>query len=429
MAPGLSLKARHCAPFCMRDVGSGYSERRTITSIRYNEGADGSETRIYLDEPLANTHPGVDTHYSAPTGEFVMSTRAEVLRLTRNVRITGEHHISTRSLLATPLYERAERGAATQLSGNGKMKISNVEVDHCGKQTHMGRYCLHFHLSGYCADNCVFANNSVHDTFQRGIVVHGTHQSLVKGNTIYNARGANIYMEDGNEYDNMVVENAAVCVAFHWCKISPNTGRHEWAAAGLPNKEVYGESPSNHYLYNRMVLHENGFFIDSKGLFANGQGIAMNRICAGNQPLLTVKGNVHHSNTGFGFYLNENWPKQLDITQNGLLRNDSYSSCRWFTSSGEDNGKVGFVEDGFDWLNNFVGAYDQGDIGYKRQVSYHNNHGIYWKTTKNFANMPRQPHIQDSLFLENNLWLGPGGHGTLPSQHHVTENHRGQSSL
>ena len=297
----------------------------------------------------------------------------------------------------------------------------------------MGRYCLHFHLSGYCADNCVFANNSVHDTFQRGIVVHGTHQSLVKGNTIYNARGANIYMEDGNEYDNMVVEKrGGVCRVPLVQNLSEHVGRHEWAAAGLPRTRRYmGNLPSNHYLYNRMVLHENGFFIDSKGLFANGQGIAMNRICAGNQPLLTVKGNVHHSNTGFGFYLNENWPKQLDITQNGLLPGTTPTRAAVGSLRRAKTMARLVCEDGFDWLNNFVGAYDQGDIGYKRQVSYHNNHGIYWKTTKNFANMPRQPHIQDSLFLENNLWLGSGGTRNLcHSQHHAqAENHRGQSSL
>ena len=122
---------------------------------------------------------------------------------------------------------------------------------------------------------------------------------------------------------------------------------------------------------------------------------------------------MQHSNTGFGFYLNENWPKKLDTTPNGLLTDDSYASCRWFTDDGEDNGAVAFIENGFDWLNNFVGAYDQGDIGYKGQASFQNNHGMYWKTTKNFAGMPRQPHIQDSLFLDNNLFLGPGGHGTF----------------
>ena len=407
----LAEQARLCESFCMRDTGSGYSERRLVTSI--TSGIDGGRV-LHFDRPLANTHPGVDTMYSAPTGEFVMSTRSEVLRLSRNFRITGASHTSIKSL-SSSVHELAERGASTQLSGNGRMSISNVEVDHCGKQSHMGRYCLHFHLSGFCGTACAFVNNSVHDTFQRGIVVHGTHESVVSGNVIYNARGANIYMEDGNEYANNVLNNVAVCVAFHWCKISPNT----WTGTNGKQQDyseqggIWGISPSNHYIGNRMVLHENGFFIDSKNPFANGQGIAFNRICAGNQPLLTVRGNVQHSNTGFGFYLNENWPKNLDVTENGLLVGDSYSSCRWFTDDGVDNGRVGFIEDGFDWLNNFVGAYDQGDIGYKRQVSYQNNHGIYWKTTKNFAGMPFQPHIEDSLFLENNLWLGPGGHGTF----------------
>ena len=102
------------------------------------------------------------------------------------------------------------------------MNIEGVELDNCGKQTHMGKYCLHFHLSGNCND-CTFSHNSVHHTFQRGITVHGTHYSTVEDNAIYDARGANIYMEDGNEWSNFISANAMVCVAWHHCKISPNT--------------------------------------------------------------------------------------------------------------------------------------------------------------------------------------------------------------
>ena len=83
-----------------------------------------------------------------------MSTAAEVLRLTRNIRITGEGHVSKMPLTTG---EMANRGAATQLTGSGLMNIEGVELDHCGKQTHMGKYCLHFHLSGNCS-RCTVAS-------------------------------------------------------------------------------------------------------------------------------------------------------------------------------------------------------------------------------------------------------------------------------
>ena len=394
---------------------------------------------LTLDRALGNTHPGGTTTFDAPTGTFRMSTSAEVLRLTRNVRITGEGHVST-DVLGSSGNELAFRGAATQLTGKGTMNIEGVELDHCGKQSHMGRYCLHFHLAGNCS-TCTFSHNAVHHTFQRGITVHGTHYSTVADNAIYNVRGAGIYMEDGNEWSNYVLDNAATCLGWHHCKISPNT----WVTANglqqdyMEQGGIWGVSPSNVYIGNRMSMHENGFFIDSKNPFADGQGLAQNRICANKQPVLTIRSNVQHSNTGFGFYLNENWPKRLDTTANGLLRDDSYASCRWFTDDGEDNGQVGFIENNFDWLNNFVGAYDQGDIAYRGQVSFQNNHGMYWKTTKNFARAPKQAHIEDGLFLDNNLFLGPGGHGTfafrnttirqrtIESNHHCNEGSLGAS--
>ena len=429
-------QARQCAASCVRHTGSGTAEERTITGIE--EMPDG-KTRLTMDRALANTHPGGYTTFAAPTGTFNMSTAAEVLRLTRNIRITGAGHVST-TALGSNGNELAFRGAATQLTGPGAMNIEGVELDSCGKQTHMGRYCLHFHLAGNCS-TCTFAHNSVHNTFQRGITVHGTHYATVMDNAIYDARGANIYMEDGNEWSNYVLDNAATCVGWHHCKISPNT----WSNANglqqdyMEQGGVWGISPSNIYIGNRMSMHENGFFIDSKNPFADGQGLAQNRICANNQPVITIRGNVQHSNTGFGFYLYEVWPERWDTTANGLLNGDSDASCRWFTDAGEDNGQVGFVEDNLDWLNNFVGAYDQGDIAYKGQMSFQNNHGMYWKTTKNFARAPAQAHIEDSLFLDNNLFLGPGGHGTfafqnttirqrtIESNHHCNEGSLGAS--
>ena len=251
-------QARQCNTGCVRHTGSGYSEERVITAVSKLQDT----VRLDLDRQLGQTHPGGRTVFEAPSGVFEMSTAAEVLRLTRNVRITGEGHASTARLAQNEL---AFRGAATQLSGSGRMNIEGVELDNCGKQTHMGKCCLHFHLSGNCND-CTFSHNSVHHTFQRGITVHGTHYSTVEDNAIYDARGANIYMEDGNEWSNFISANAMVCVAWHHCKISPNT----WSDANglqqdyMEQGGIWGISPSNVYLGNRMSLHENGFFIDSK---------------------------------------------------------------------------------------------------------------------------------------------------------------------
>lgn len=65
----------------------------------------------------------------------------------------------------------------------------------------MGKYCLHFHHAGQCAD-CVFMGNSIYKSAQVGITVHATHRSLVDSNILWDTAAAGIYVEDGNEMFN-----------------------------------------------------------------------------------------------------------------------------------------------------------------------------------------------------------------------------------
>lgn len=73
-----------------------------------------------------------------------------------------------------------------------------------------GKYCLHFHRLSSCP-KCEFSNNAIENSHQRGIIVHGTHESLVENNVLYGVRGAGIYIEDGNEMANSIKYNVVVC--------------------------------------------------------------------------------------------------------------------------------------------------------------------------------------------------------------------------
>ncbi len=46
---------------------------------------------------------------------------------------------------------------------------------------------------------------------QRGTVVHGTHLARVEQNVYNDIRGANIYIEDGNELYNKIFYNVGIC--------------------------------------------------------------------------------------------------------------------------------------------------------------------------------------------------------------------------
>lgn len=48
---------------------------------------------------------------------------------------------------------------------------------------------------------------SIHDSFYRAVVLHGTHEVLVDANVVYNVRGSAIYLEDGVEERNTVSFN------------------------------------------------------------------------------------------------------------------------------------------------------------------------------------------------------------------------------
>jgi|OrbCmetagenome_4_1107370.scaffolds.fasta_scaffold528694_1 hypothetical protein len=49
--------------------------------------------------------------------------------------------------------------------------ILTVSPDRGGQQNHMGKYCLHFHHAGQCAD-CVFMGNAIYE-FLVSQVNHG----------------------------------------------------------------------------------------------------------------------------------------------------------------------------------------------------------------------------------------------------------------
>lgn len=93
---------------------------------------------------------------------------------------------------------------------SGFQQIENTRIELCGQRGVEGKYCLHFHQMGECPD-CIYRNNAIENGMQRGIIVHGTHLSLVSHNVLWDVRGAGIYIEDGNEMWNTIEYNVVIC--------------------------------------------------------------------------------------------------------------------------------------------------------------------------------------------------------------------------
>jgi len=156
---------------------------------------------VTLTTPLANAHTVVPA-----TGE-TPSLRPEVGHLTRSVLITGAMHWKD----DTKKVQGGQGITTMQMvdAEDSYMHMEYVRVENCGRMR-MGGYCLHFHLVGECP-RCKFIGNAVTNGVNKGITVHGTHRATVERNVVYDLRGASIYIEDGNEYDNLIRENLLVC--------------------------------------------------------------------------------------------------------------------------------------------------------------------------------------------------------------------------
>lgn len=139
----------------------GFSERydlRTIAAI--------SGSAVTLDGPLRHPHPRVATGGGVTVG-------AEVLNLTRNVRIEGTEngraHVHLTSSRPSDVRHAALRWLGPRAPGkdqwNGKPLTEPV----------LGRYGLHFHMLGDTSRGTVVEGVVVRDTGSHAFVPHASH--------------------------------------------------------------------------------------------------------------------------------------------------------------------------------------------------------------------------------------------------------------
>merc|ERR550534_2703644 len=303
-------------------------------------------------------------------------------------------------------FHRTNQGLHTIATGSGYADIRYARVEYCGQRNVMGRYCLHFHLMANCP-LCVFEGNSVVDSAQVGITIHGTHDSLVSNNVVWNARAVGIYTEDGNEMNNKIKQNVIICSWWEYCSVDwlQNVGLH----AG-----IFLIGMTNDVIENRVAGHENCIWTPGSAR-PDGHEKALGKVCPMYTPFGEIRGNVNHDCQHFGLNLDNQFPRNIQRDENGYVIDKA--TCQEFTVDGADNGlqPANVVKDEFDWHNMFVGQYNMGDVQFVNYTGVNNAHNMYWKSSKNFADQ-RLWHILDSTILNdptdrwgNLQFLGPGG--------------------
>ncbi|NBY02047.1 MAG: hypothetical protein EBQ87_08720 [Planctomycetes bacterium] len=152
------------------------SEERIISAIKGLE--------ITIDTPLAMNHSG-DGNY-----------RAEVANLSRNIVIESANPDGERG---HTMYHRDSAGS-----------LAYTEFRHLGKKNTLGRYSLHFHLAGETMRGGFVKGNSIWDSHNRWVTIHGTNYLYVHDNVGYQSIGHGFFLEDGTEVNNILDRNLAI---------------------------------------------------------------------------------------------------------------------------------------------------------------------------------------------------------------------------
>jgi len=205
--------------------GHTQSEEATVASVECNElsytESDGTSSLrsfgvITLSESLS--HP----HY-AGRGEY----QAEVGLLSRNVVVRGDPSTSPAtdlppagavcssehysSVTCTDYHQTGYGGHLIVLDG-AAARLSAAEFYMMGQTNIVGRYPIHLHLLGEAGSGSSVSDCSIHGSFYRGVVIHGTSNALVTRNVAFDIVGHCYYLESGAEENNVISYNLGALV-------------------------------------------------------------------------------------------------------------------------------------------------------------------------------------------------------------------------
>jgi hypothetical protein len=182
------------------------------TSYDYNEAEDFliqsiNGNIITLDRPVVYRHWGKLDTYATKSGQnYQLDQRAEVINLTRNIKIeSDESSIS----ISDGSEVGAEIGAHVMIMPTGSSYISAVEFNRMGQAGVMARYPFHWHIVGDVSGQYI-KDSSIHNSFQRCITVHRSNNAVVKNNSCYDIKGHAIFLEDGTEQNNIIENNIGI---------------------------------------------------------------------------------------------------------------------------------------------------------------------------------------------------------------------------
>ncbi len=167
------------------DFDMNQAEALTVTAVG---GANVSFTPA-----LKYTHFGQIQTFNG----LAVDSRAEVALLNRSIKIQGDD-----ASVGTGF-----GGHIMIMDRGSKAKLENVEITRMGQEGIIKRYGLHFYQLFDGGQDSFVKNSSIHNTFNRCLVVHGTNKMLLQRNSCVDNIGHAFFLEDGAEVENKFIEN------------------------------------------------------------------------------------------------------------------------------------------------------------------------------------------------------------------------------
>ena len=329
------------------------NERVTITSVNVTNGT----TTLGIDPPLQHQHLSL----TVSNGKEELPLKAEVGLLSRNVVFEGSVNDEwTEAIEACPRnFDHDQHATQSCFQGRfgeeigsdqfgahimihspthqAQARLEYVEVRNAGQAFRLGRYPIHYHVSGNVSHSYV-RGCGIHDTFNRAVTIHAVHDLLVEHNVAYNVKGHAYFLEDGIETGNIIRYNLAVFVrssssllnvdvtpAAFWITNPDNTVSHNAAAGGT----TFG-------YWVRLSTHPEGPSFDPT-------------ICPRNVIVREFTNNTAHSNGRYGLWIFPTYTPRLHGTCDSTVPAVSLFSdfLSWHNMRGAESAETGAVH----WRN------------------------------------------------------------------------------
>jgi hypothetical protein len=378
------------------DFDPRQAERRTIASIKGNT--------LTLDRKLDYMHFGKIT--------FDVDERGEVGLLTRNIK-----------LQASADAEQSFQGGHVMAMGASKMFVEGVEFNRMGQNLTLARYPIHWHLVGDAKGQYI-RNAAIHDTYNRCVTVHGTHNLQIENNVTYNTVGHCFFLEDGIETGNQYIRNLAIQTKCHTSKPCDPTNLAPFGSTsdGLNFKTTGQESkevliPSDNTVSSFWITNPDNVYRDNvaAGSDATGFWFAFpehptgafegTEISRNTWPRRTkfreFKGNVAHSN--FDAFMGDRAPRA-----DGRFAVGGYISL--VNPADANSAQVeSVVEDFTAYKNRNSGIWARGELHLFKSLKMADNGIGYTHASGNTGRSLYTSRVVDSLFVGETENIGNPG--------------------